>query len=231
MGPSFVAPPSSPRRRGAQPLTGKAARAEGQEEARVEGQHTQVDLEKLQAAQRLMAEAMGEDCAEALEFTADRFARWQKAALVDPRTQYDPDNVKLYPVPDPACVELVTIKVTAFSACEHHYAPAWLKATIGYLPGQHYIGYSKMVKMFKHFACKYTMDERICNDFLRELVSKVQPRGAGVLLRGKHFCVISRGGNEHDFPMMSAFWGELKSNHSLRSEFYQHAMASWETGI
>ncbi len=197
----------------------------------MEGHDIKVDLEKLQLAQRMMAEALGEDSPEALENTAGRFARWQKAALVDPRTQYDPLNVKLYPVPDPALVELVTIKVTAFSACEHHYAPAWLKATIGYLPGEHYIGYSKLVKMFRHFACKYTMDERICNDFLHELIEKVRPRGVGILMRGKHFCVISRGGNEDDFPMLSAFWGELKTSQMLRAEFYQHAMASWDTGI
>lgn len=196
----------------------------------MQGHNTQVDLQKLEAAQRLMAEALGEDSPEALENSPDRFARWQKAALVDPRTQYDPHNVKLYPVPPDASVEMVTMKVSAYSACEHHYAPAWLKATIGYLPGSYYIGYSKLVKMFKHFACNYTMDERICNDFMREFVEKVQPRGAGILLRGKHFCVISRGGNEQDFPMMSAFSGQMKSDDMLRREFYQHAMASWDTG-
>jgi GTP cyclohydrolase IA len=196
----------------------------------MQGHNTHVDLQKLEQAQRLMAEALGEDSPEALQNSPDRFARWQKAALVDPRTQYDPDNVKLYPVPPDASVDMVTMKVTAYSACEHHYAPAWLKATIGYLPGSYYIGYSKLVKMFKHFACNYTMDERICNDFMREFVAKVQPRGAGILLRGKHFCVISRGGNEQDFPMLSAFSGEMKSDDMLRREFYQHAMASWDTG-
>lgn len=125
----------------------------------MQGHNTEIDLEKLEKAQRMIAEAMGEDCEEALSHSADRFARWQKAPLVDPRTLYDPENV-----------ELVTIKATAFSSCEHHYAPAWLKATAGYLPDKHYIGYSKLVKMFKYFACKYTMDERICNDFLQELV-------------------------------------------------------------
>lgn len=178
-----------------------------------------------------MAEALGEDSPEALLNSADRFARWQKAALVDPRMAYEPDNVKLYPVPADSHVELITMKVTAFSACEHHYAPAWLKATIGYVPGEYYVGYSKLVKMFKHFACKYTMDERICNDFLHEFVEKVQPQGAGVLLRGKHFCVLSRGGAEGDFPMMSALWGSVKNDDSLRREFYQHAMASWDTGL
>jgi GTP cyclohydrolase I len=190
----------------------------------------QVDLEKLEAAQRLMAEALGETSPEALEHSAARFARWQKAALVDPRTHYDPGNVKLYPVPEGSSVELITIKVTAYSACEHHYAPSWLKATVGYLPGDSYVGYSKIVKMFRHFACKYTMDERICNDFVREFVDKAKPRGVGVILRGKHFCVISRGGNEDDFPMMSAFWGQLKTDEGRRREFYQHALSSWETG-
>ncbi len=197
----------------------------------MEGHNTKIDLEKLEKAQRMIAEAMGEDCEEALSHSADRFARWQKAALVDPRTLYDPDNVKLYPVPEKSCVDLVTIKATAFSACEHHYAPAWLKATIGYIPDQHYVGYSKLVKMFKYFACKYTMDERICNDFLAELVEKVKPKGAGIILRGKHFCVISRGGTETDFPMMNAFWGDLKTDSERRREFYQHALTSWNDGI
>lgn len=197
----------------------------------MQGNNTEIDLKKLEEAQRMIAEAMGEDCAEALEHSADRFARWQKAALVDPRTAYDPEAVKLYPVPEESCVGLITIKVTAYSACEHHYAPAWLKATVGYVPDKHYVGYSKIVKMFKYFACKYTMDERICNDFLKEFVEKVKPVGAGVVLRGKHFCVISRGGNESDFPMMNAFWGCLKEDAELRREFYQHSLASWSDGI
>ena len=197
----------------------------------MQGHNTNVDLEKLERAQRMIAEAMGEDCEEALEHSADRFARWQKAALVDPRTHYDPENVKLYPVPENAYVGLVTIKATAFSACEHHYAPAWLKATVGYIPDKHYIGYSKLVKMFNYFACKYTMDERICNDFLNELTDKVKPKGAGILLRGKHFCVISRGGSETDFPMINAFSGELQSDAQKRQEFYQHALSSWSDGI
>ena len=197
----------------------------------MEGHHIKSDKSKLEEAQRLIAECMGEDCQEALDNSADRFARWQQVALVDARKAYDAENVKLYPVPEGSSVELITIKVTAYSSCEHHYAPAWLKATIGYLPDKNFIGYSKIVKMFKYFACKYTMDERICNDFIKEFVEKVQPRGVGIVLRGKHFCVISRGGNEADFPMMSAFQGELKTNDALRREFYTHATTSWGDGI
>jgi GTP cyclohydrolase I len=105
-----------------------------------------------------------------------------------------------------------------------------LKATIGYQPDTHYIGYSKIVKMFKFFACKYTMDERICNDFIAEFVAKVKPKGVGVIMRGKHFCVISRGGNEADFPMMSALQGSLREDRQLREEFYTHATTSWGDG-
>ena len=104
------------------------------------------DKEKLIKAQQLIAESFGEDWPEALKNSPDRFARWQIAALADARRAYDPDNVKLYPKEGPSHVGLITIKVTAYSSCEHHYAPAWLKATLGYEPDEHFIGYSKIVK-------------------------------------------------------------------------------------
>jgi GTP cyclohydrolase I len=75
------------------------------------------------------------------------------------------------------------------------------------------------------------MDERICNDFINEFVEKVKPKGVGVIMRGKHFCVVSRGGNENDFPMMSAFYGSLKDDERLRRELYVNATTSWEDGI
>ena len=85
-----------------------------------------------------------------------------------PREAYDPDDVRLFPKSAGSHVGLVTIKATAYSSCEHHYAPAWLKATIGYVPEGSIIGYSKIVKMFRHFACRYTMDERLCDEFIEE---------------------------------------------------------------
>lgn len=189
-----------------------------------------VDRTKLESAQRMIADAFGEDSPEALEHSADRFARWQEKALSEPREAYDPDDIRLFAVPKANHVGLVTIKATAYSACEHHYAPAWLKATIGYVPDGNFVGYSKIVKMFRYFACSYTMDERICNGFIEEFVGKVKPRGVGILLRGKHFCIISRGGLESDFPTITALWGEMKSDSHLRDEFYRHALASWSDG-
>jgi GTP cyclohydrolase I len=197
----------------------------------VEHARAEVNHEKLKQAQKLLAEAFGEDSEEALLRSPERFARWQEAALVGPRKAYEQEDLRLFPVRDSSHVGLVTIKATAFSSCEHHYAPAWLKATIGYVPGKSFIGYSKIVKMFRHFACRYTMDERLCNEFLDEFRRTVEPLGVAIVLRGKHFCVISRGGPESDFATITALWGQLKTDSQLRSEFYQHAFASWENGV
>jgi GTP cyclohydrolase I len=192
---------------------------------------TGVDLAKLEQAQRMLAEAFGEDSDEALVNSASRFARWQEKALSAPREAYRREEVKLFPVEEDNQVSLVTIKATSFSACEHHYAPAWLKATIGYIPHESFIGYSKIVKMFRFFASRYTMDERLCNEFVREFREVVAPRGIGIILRGKHFCVISRGGLESDFPTITALWGDLQSDPNIRSEFHKHGFASWEDGV
>lgn len=192
---------------------------------------TGVDMAKLEMAQRMIGEAFGEDSEEAIQRSPDRFARWQEKALSEPRSAYKRDELRLFPVKGESHVGLVTIKATAFSACEHHYAPAWLKATIGYVPDRSFIGYSKIVKMFRHFACRYTMDERLCNEFVAEFIEMVEPLGVGVMLRGKHFCVISRGGPESDFPSVTALWGQLKSDAQLRDEFHRHAFSSWENGV
>jgi GTP cyclohydrolase I len=197
----------------------------------VEHARTDVDHEKLKQAQKNLAEAFGEDSEEALLRSPERFARWQEMALVMPRRAYDEEELRLFPVPRDSQVGLVTIKASAFSSCEHHYAPAWLKATIGYVPDNFFVGYSKIVKMFRHFACRYTMDERLCNEFLDEFRRTVEPLGVGIVLRGKHFCVISKGGPESDFTTVSALWGELKTDAQFRTEFYQHAFASWQDGV
>jgi GTP cyclohydrolase I len=197
----------------------------------MEHRETGVDRAKLEQAQRMIAEAFREDSDEALANSADRFARWQEKALSDPRDAYASDQLKLFPVRDGNHVGLVTIKATAFSACEHHYAPAWLKATIGYVPDKYFIGYSKIIKMFKHFACRYTMDERLCNEFISEFREKVRPLGVGLILRGKHFCVISRGGPESDFVTVTALWGSVREDPQIRDDFYRHAFASWQDGV
>jgi GTP cyclohydrolase IA len=189
-----------------------------------------VDRAKLERAQQLIGEAFGEHSEEALKHSPDRFARWQEKAFSDPRAAYDREAVKLFPAGNVNHVGLVTIKATALSACEHHYAPAWLKATIGYVPDRSFVGYSKIVKMFRHFACGYTMDERLCNEFIEEFRDRVQPRGVGIVLRGKHFCVISRGGLESDFSTTTALWGSLHTDQQVRDEFYRHAFASWDDG-
>jgi GTP cyclohydrolase I len=187
------------------------------------------DLDALRRAQHLISGAFGGQSEEAEAHSADRFARWQAAAFAAPQAAYEPSEVKLFPIPDPNHVELITIKATAYSSCEHHFAPAWLKATIGYVPGTHFVGYSKIVKMFRHFAARYTMDERICNDFLAEFQARVEPAGSAISMRGKHFCVISRGGLETDFPLMNAYRGVLRED-PLRREFWDAARTSWENG-
>jgi GTP cyclohydrolase I len=75
------------------------------------------------------------------------------------------------------------------------------------------------------------MDERLCNEFIVEFNEKVQPLGVGIMLRGKHFCVISRGGLESDFPTVTALSGQLKTNADIRDEFHRHTFASWEDGV
>lgn len=173
----------------------------------------------LMEAHALMQRAVGSDSAEAIAHSPQRFVEWQEDVFVTAHEQYSREDVRLFPDNDYSSLDLILMKVNAVSACEHHYAPAILKASVGYVPNELTLGYSKIGKMFKHFASRYTMDERIVTSFLREFDEVVHPKGVAILVRGWHTCVIGRGGSERDPVVLLGSNGMLRESRAEMSNF------------
>jgi GTP cyclohydrolase I len=80
-----------------------------------------------------------------------------------------------------------------FSLCEHHLLPFFGKAHIGYFPGKTMIGLSKIPGIVDLFARRLQTQERLGEQILRSLEVILKPRGVGVVLEARHFCMMMRG--------------------------------------
>jgi GTP cyclohydrolase I len=117
--------------------------------------------------------------------------------------------------------ELIIIKkIPVYSHCEHHLAPFFGHATIGYLPSGHIVGLSKLTRLVHCFAARLQVQERLTQQIAQSLYDHLQPISVGVIIRCRHICMESRGitaaGEE---TLTSAILGDLKTNAAQRNEF------------
>jgi GTP cyclohydrolase I len=117
--------------------------------------------------------------------------------------------------------ELIVVRnIPVYSHCEHHLAPFFGKATIGYLPNGKIVGLSKLTRLVDVFAKRLQVQERMTIQIANALMEVLEPKAVGVVVRCRHLCMESRGirtpGEE---TVTSAMLGELQPNLALRTEF------------
>lgn len=117
--------------------------------------------------------------------------------------------------------ELIVVRnIPVYSHCEHHLAPFFGTATIGYTPNGKIIGLSKLTRLVECFARRLQVQERLTMQVAEALMTHVAPLSVGVVIRCRHMCMESRGiqatGEE---TVTSALLGEMRNSLGLRSEF------------
>jgi GTP cyclohydrolase I len=117
--------------------------------------------------------------------------------------------------------ELIVVRgIPVYSHCEHHLAPFFGKATIGYVPNGKIVGLSKLTRLVDCFAKRLQVQERLTSQIADALMTNLDPKAVGVVIRCRHLCMESRGirtpGEE---TITSAMLGELQPNLALRTEF------------
>ncbi|HTH43831.1 MAG TPA: GTP cyclohydrolase I FolE [Oxalicibacterium sp.] len=123
--------------------------------------------------------------------------------------------------------ELIIVRnIPVYSHCEHHLAPFFGSATIGYTPNGKIVGLSKLTRLVDCFARRLQVQERLTIQIAETLMEHVAPLSVGVLIQCRHMCMESRGiqtpGEE---TVTSALLGEMRTNLALRSEFLTLAKA------
>lgn len=107
-----------------------------------------------------------------------------------------------------------------YSMCEHHMAPFFGVAHIGYIPNKEIVGLSKIPRLLDVFAKRLQVQERLGNQVADMLYEGLQARGVGVVLRARHLCMESRGVRKTGvLTYTSSLRGAFKDDARARSEF------------
>lgn len=117
--------------------------------------------------------------------------------------------------------ELIVVRnIPVYSHCEHHLAPFFGKATVGYMPNGKIVGLSKLTRLVECFSRRLQVQERMTIQIANALMETLDPKAVGVVIRCRHLCMESRGirtaGEE---TVTSAMLGELQPNLAMRTEF------------
>jgi GTP cyclohydrolase I len=159
----------------------------------------------------------------ATEDTPRRFIR----AMFDATEGYDGDPKLLTAFetecrggPDCSLSQVVEGPIPFFSLCEHHAFPFHGRAFVGYIAHEHIIGISKLTRLVRLYARRFTVQERLGQQIADTLEAMMQPHGVAVYLDAHHLCTQMRGVRETAALTRTTFWrGEYASNPALRAEF------------
>ena len=161
--------------------------------------------------------------------TPGRFLR----AMFDSTAGYDGDP-KLrtaFPSERPEGVEgaasqIVEGPIAFFSLCEHHALPFHGAAHIAYIAGSEILGISKLTRLVRLYARRFTVQERLGEQIADTLVELVQPRGVAVHIEASHLCTQMRGVEEEGSRTVTTFWRGLYDEQAeLRREFLDEVRA------
>lgn len=117
--------------------------------------------------------------------------------------------------------EMVVVKdIPFYTHCEHHMAPFFGTATIGYLPNQKIVGLSKLSRLLDIYAKRLQVQERLGCQVADAIMQHLEALGCGVVITARHLCMESRGiekqGSE---TVTSALRGVFKNDSAVRAEF------------
>ena len=116
--------------------------------------------------------------------------------------------------------EMVVVRdIPIYSHCEHHLAPIFGTATIGYLPQGKIVGLSKLNRLADMFARRLQVQERMTNQIADALMEHLGPKGCGVVVNARHMCMESRGVCQSSNTVTSALRGNFKDDATVRAEF------------
>ncbi len=160
---------------------------------------------------------------QATEQTPKRFIQ----ALFDATEGYDGDPKLLTTFdneyrdePHSRLSQVIEGPIPFFALCEHHALPFHGRAYVGYVADEQIIGISKLTRLVRLFAERFTMQERLGQQIADAFDTMLQPYGVAVYLEAEHLCKQMRGVREsRSLTRTSAWRGEYESNSSLRVEF------------
>jgi GTP cyclohydrolase I len=174
------------------------------------------DLARVESAAAELLIALGVDITRQGTVDTPRRVARMFAELLTPRAL----NPTTFPNED-GYDELVLVRDIPFvSLCEHHMLPFHGVAHVGYLPGSHIIGLSKLARLVHYYARSLQVQERLTKQVADWLRDELAPKGVGVVLVAEHQCMTIRGVQAVGTKTVtSTMYGLLRDKPASRQEF------------
>jgi GTP cyclohydrolase I len=155
--------------------------------------------------------------------TPGRFLR----ALYDSTSGYEGDAklVTVFPTechggPDCRISQVIEGPISFFALCEHHALPFHGAAHVGYVAHERIIGISKLTRLVRVYARRFTVQERLGQQIADHLNEVMDPHGVAVHLQAAHLCTQMRGVREERSRTSTSFWrGNYERDPEMRREF------------
>ena len=155
-------------------------------------------------------------------------------ALFDATAGYegDPKLVTALPTechggPDCRLSQVVEGPIAFYSLCEHHALPFFGHAYVGYIAHEHIIGISKLTRLVRMYAARFSVQERIGHEVVTALESILGAHGVAVYLQATHLCTQMRGVRDTESGTRTTFWrGNYEHEPELRAEFMRLCAAT-----
>ena len=141
----------------------------------------------------------------------------------------DPKLVTAFPTecnggPDCRLSQVVEGPIPFYSLCEHHGLPFFGRAWVGYIAHEEIIGISKLTRLVRLFAARFSVQERLGVEIIETLERVLEAHGVAVHLEAIHLCTQMRGVRETESKTRTGFWrGFYADDAALRSEFHRIA--------
>jgi GTP cyclohydrolase IA len=116
--------------------------------------------------------------------------------------------------------QIVEGPISFFALCEHHALPFHGVAHVAYVADSEILGISKLTRLVRLYARRFTVQERLGEQIADTLVELVSPHGVAVHLDASHLCTQMRGVEEEGSRTVTTFWrGRYDEDADLRREF------------
>jgi GTP cyclohydrolase I len=178
-----------------------------------------VDLEKMKVAVRMILEAVGEDpdregLLETPRRVAKMYAEMFQGLSVDPGRHLE----VLFPE---SYDEMVLVRDIPFtSMCEHHLLPFSGVAHVAYLPQGKVTGLSKIARVVEEVARRPQVQERMTNTIADLISNHLDTSGVGVVVSAEHSCMAIRGVKKPgSVTITSSLRGDFRDDPATRAEF------------
>jgi GTP cyclohydrolase I len=149
------------------------------------------------------------------------------SALVEATGGYegDPKLLTVFPAEHGDCAlpgMIIEGPIAFHALCEHHALPFYGTAHVGYVAGDRLLGISKLTRLVRVFARRFTVQERLGEQIADALTDMVDADGVAVRLEAVHLCTHMRGVMEPSRTVTTHRRGVF-GDPALRREFLTEA--------